>query len=380
MLSTSLEHYAGQVGDGATDITTELETALRATAAGGGCLHIPPGDWLVTRDLVLDGLTAPIAIRGAGAGVSRLVFAGCSGPQFNFVQSGYQQPAGLDLCDLGLVARGVAGTALSVNYGTPQVTNDHYRPSITMDRCRVESSDSGWWAAGLDLADAWNVSLSNLHLSGGAQGGNWNALTGAALKLRRMCVNTHLSNVRGAFWHTGLECHADGVDNPHAHNPEGIFASNCSFVAVQKGVSIRGNPAGTGRISTFTWQGGMIENRVGGVQNACFGFELSRVWTALLAGTQCITETLAAPAPNVAVFLDECHGVTVQGNDLNAYRYGLVTNGATRAVSVAGNTFTNTAEQVVFRAGTKESRSTGNVRVNVDYAERDEDGENHVAH
>lgn len=381
MLSITLSDYTGATGDGVTDITAELELALARIAAGGGQLYIPPGDWLVTRRPVFGGLRHSLALRGAGAGLSRLVFADCDGPAFHFEQSDIQQPAGLDLCDLTLAARGAAGTALAVSYGAPEVTNDHYRPSVTLDRCRIVSSDSGWWSAGLDLADAWNISLSNLHLSGGAQGGNWSALTGAALRLRRMCINTHLSNVRAAFWHTGLQCHVDPQLVGPTHHPEGIFAANCSFVAVQKGVSLRGVPAGTGRLSTLTWQGGLIETRVRGVPASCVAFDLTRVHTALIAGVQCITEHIPAPGepPSAALLLADCHGVTVGGCDLNAWNYGVVTDGAARAVSVQGNTFTSCAEQVVFRAGTKASRSAGNVRVNDDYAERDEDGANTLA-
>jgi succinylarginine dihydrolase len=44
---------------------------------------------------------------------------------------------------------------------------------------------------------------------------------------------------------SAIEVNFDGLVGP-THNPEGIFAANCSFVAVQKGVSLRGAPAGTG--------------------------------------------------------------------------------------------------------------------------------------
>lgn len=380
MLSASLDHYTGHPGDGIADCTSALETALATLTPKGGLLFIPPGDWLITRDLVVAHLRHPIALRGAGAGVSRLGFQECAGLDFRFDQHGIQQPAGLDLCDLTLAARGAAGTALAVSYGAPEVTNDHYRPSVTLDRCRIESSDAGWWANGLDLADCWNASLSNLFLSGGAQGGVWANLTGAAINLRRMAVNTHISNVRAAFWKTGLRCHVEEQLAPlPTHHTEGIFVSNSSFVAVQQGVSLRGVEAGTKRISTLTWHGGLIENRVGGVPAPCSAFDLSRVHTALISGVQCITETITAnPAPTVAVMLDACHGVTVQGCDLNAYHYGVLTNGPTRAVAVQGNTFTNTACQVYFRAGTKASRSAGNVVVNDDKFEHDEDGQNHI--
>lgn len=381
MISTSLETYAGPAGDHARDITTALTSALEVIAyGGGGQLYIPPGDWLVTRRLAFAAIRHSISLRGAGAGVSRLVFADCDGLSFEFEQSGIQQPAGLDLCDLTLAARGATGTALAVSYGAPEVTNDHYRPSVTLDRCRVESSDAGWWANGLDFADCWNASLSNLFLSGGAQGGKWANLTGAALNLRRMAVNTHLTNVRAAFWKTGLRCQVEEQLVGPAHHPEGIFVANSSFVAVHQGVSLCGVAAGTGRISTLTWHGGLIENRVGGVPSPCSAFDLSRVHTALLSGVQCITETITENlAPTVAIMADACSGVTVQGCDLNAYTYGVLTNGPTRAVAVQGNTFTNTPHQVYFRAGTKASRSAGNVVVNNDKFEHDEDGANTLA-
>ena len=61
----------GAVADGVTDNTEAFQAAIDATS--GGALEIPAGDWLIDGDLTIT--HGDIVLRGAGAGVTNLLFS-----------------------------------------------------------------------------------------------------------------------------------------------------------------------------------------------------------------------------------------------------------------------------------------------------------------
>ncbi len=344
----------------------DFTAALSAAQQGNGCVRIPAGEHYVKRGPILHPMRS-VALIGEGEGVTRLVFENDAGLSFNFTQDGAQQPHGLTMEGLTLAARGACQTALGVSYGSPGSTNDHYRPSVRLRDVRIESGSNGSWANGIDLADAWNVTLDNVYVSGSSADGVWNNMRGAGIALHRMCVNAHLTNVRTNFWATGIQVHADKC------NTEGLFFSNCSMVAVKRGLWVKGNPSvSPGRISTVNWTGGMIEARVGGVKGGSAGVHLEHVHTALITGCQFITETISANVENTyAAILQNCRGVVIAGCDMNAWTHGVMTTGDCKAIVSSANTFTNCDAQLVFSPGTCDSRSGGHVRVNNELNEQD---------
>lgn len=358
----------GANGDGGDDQPAIL-SAMRDAAAANGALYIPAGDYVCARPIILEGLRNRFSVFGDGPNISRILPNECDGIRLAFEQDGAQQPFGVVMRGLGLKARGDASRALSISYGQPQASNDHYRPAVCLSDMRIESSNEGAWDNGILLEGAWNPRVSNVYISGSSQGGVWNDLSGVGLELRGMCVNAHLSNVGCNFWQTGLKAHGSA-----AGNTEGIFASNCSMVGTQRGVWIAGAPVGANRISTLTWTGGLIEGRFGGVkeQHGKAAFHLQSVWTALITGCQMISDTIATQGLSYGVVPQDCHGVVVTGCDINAFNRGVLTTGDCRGINVHGNTFTNVANQVHFTGGTSRSRSYGNVRVNDDFAEFDD--------
>jgi hypothetical protein len=350
----------GAMGDGAQDDTLAIQTALAAATEANACLYIPAGQFKITQPLVLAGLQTQVTIRGDGSNISVLLAHGTDGLRLGFEQLGAMQPWGLNLMDVGFRAIGRAGTAITVSYGNPQVTNDHYRPSTVLRNIVVASDDLGSWSNGINITSAWNITISDVHVSGDSAGGNWNAMSGNGIQLNRMCVNAHLINVRCNFWATGFYYHANG-----GGNTEGLFFSNCSLIAVQRGVWITGNAAiPAPRVSTMTWTGGLIECRVGGVQGGSAAFHLVNVWTALITGVQMIAEILPSTHTTYAVFADNCAGLVLTGCDFNAWHHGLFTVGVCRAISSHGNTYTNCAIQNCFNQGTVTSRSYGHVLFN----------------
>lgn len=359
----------GCIGDGTVDCSEALRVALHACAATGDCLYVPPGDYLVDAAVTIMARQGRLVLCGDGANVARLIVNQTDGLAFNFEQNGVRQRPGMVMRDIGISARGRCGTALQVSYGSPPITQDHDRPSLTFRDVVLESGDDGTFENGLDIESAWNPTLSNVFISGRPRHGEWQNLSGSGVRLRGMCVNAHLENVRCNFFDVGLRIYADG-----GPNTEGTFCSNCSMVGVRTGVDLRGNANrlldGPGspavpRISTLTWQGGLIECRVAGGPGQRQAIRLERIWTALIQNTQLLAEALPAEAdgPTFAVLVLDSHGVVVGNVDMNAWNYGLHTAGECRAISHHHCTFTNVAKQTIFAPGTTRSRSFGHVCV-----------------
>lgn len=368
-----VKSFFGVVGDGVNDDAAGIQQALNTAVKQDRCLYFSPGIYRLSRPIVLPPCSSRLSIRGDGANVTTLIGDGVSAFDLTFEQSGMQQPHGVTIRDIGFRALGTAGTALRISYGKPSLTSDHFRPSVSVSDVVVESGDTGHWADGIDIEGAWNVTLNNVFVSGNSCYGVWDDMSGAGVTLRGMCVNAHLTNVRTNFWAVGLKVHANG-----GPNTEGVFCSNCSMVAVKRGVWIQGNPEFQ-RISTFTWNGGLVECRVGGVVGGSAAFHLQNVWTALITGCQMISETITENLENTyGVVAQDSSGVVVSSCDINAFILGVATTGHCRAVCVHGNTFTNVANQVVFNEGTERSRSFGNVLFNGEPNEVDVSGLNEM--
>lgn len=366
----------GAAGNGLTDDTIAISQALTRAIDNEGVLEIPPGKFLWANPSSWAIGNKQLSIKGYGPNVSRLLFGHAGGPSLNLAQNGIHQPYAVNIDGVGLypIVAG-AGTALRISHGNPSSSNEHFVSPVIIRNVVAGSDDDRWWSNGIDLTACWNPVLTDVTVSGNAARAVWNNMGGVGVRLNKMCVNARLTNVAMNFWAAGLLAHADEV-----HNTEGIFCSNCTMVAVKRGVWLKGNPnAGAGRISTFTWQGGLIENRVGGVVGGSAAFHLESIHTALINGVQCITESITANVENTYGFcLQDCGGVVINTCDINAYTHGVLTTGASHAISVANNTFTNVAEQVVFNPGTYDSRSYGNVRFNNVISEVDHDGSNKI--
>lgn len=366
----------GAVGDGYADDTKAIQDTVDAALQKNGGVMIPPGMYLITREIVVPKSQARITVFGCGANTSLIYAQNCGGFNFEFEQNGAQQPFGAVIRELGFHALGVCPTAIRVSYGYPPITNDHNQPSVTLSDIQIVSDPEGHWCNGIDIESAWNPTLENCFVSGDSCGGNWNAMHGAGVALHGSCVNAHLSNVRCNFWAEGLSIHSS-----HDRNTEGIYCSNCSMVAVKRGVHLCGaaSVAAAPRISTLIWTGGLIECRVGGVEGGCAAFDMKNVWTVLITGCQMITETISTNVENTyAVSLNNCRGVVVNGCDMNAWIFGVATSGVCIAISTHGNTFTNCATQTVFNPDTSRSRSYGHTLVNDEPDEMDFAGVNKI--
>jgi hypothetical protein len=220
--------------------------------------------------------------------------------------------------------------------------------------------------------------MTDCFISGGSFGGSWNNLSGRGIALHRSCVNSHFVNCQCNFWATGF--HYDTGLGPNDHNTEGLFFSNCSFVAVLKGVHITANPnylIGTvpvPRVSSFIWNGGIIELRSIGTPGGSAAFHLVRVNEIMINGTMMLNDTV--DLTSYAIFADACNTMSVVGCNVYSFTYGYLTTGTCRAVVTSSSTFVNCVTQVVYSPDTTESRSFGHVRFNTAASEVDQNGSN----
>jgi hypothetical protein len=368
-------------GDGTSDDTAALQSALNDAQAVNGCVYFPAGVYLVTQSLSFRPPHTPgrrnLALRGDGPNVS-VIKATQDGLDFGFAQSGGSQPWGVTIMDLGFRAAGVAGTAIRVTYGSPAFTNEHNGPSVVIRNVSICSDGANRWSNGIDLTSAWNARLTDCFISGGSFGGAWKNLTGHGIALHRSCVNSHFVNCHCNFWATAF--HYDTGTGPNDHNTEGLFFSNCSFVAVLKGVHITANPnyligdVPVPRVSGFIWQGGLIELRSTGTHGGSAAFHLVRVNEVMINGTMMLNDTV--DLTSYAVFADTCSTMSIVGCNVYSYTYGFLTTGTCRAVVTSSSTFVNCTTQVVFSPDTVESRSFGHVRFNTAASEVDQNGSN----
>ena len=370
-------------GDGSTNDYAAVQAAINDAEAASGCVYFPAGVYLIQTTLSFQGPGSPgqrsISFKGDGPNVSIIKAGnGAGGLELVFAQSGYLQSWGVIIMDLGFRTSGVAGTAIRVRYGFPSVTNDHFEPSVLIRNIEIRSDDANRWSNGVDITSAWNVRMSDCFISGGSFGGNWSSLTGKGIALHRSCVNSHFVNCQCNFWATGF--HYDTGGGVNDHNTEGLFFSNCSFVAVLKGVHITANPnymiGGTSvpRVSGVNWTGGIIELRSNGTLGGSAAFHLVRVNEVMISNVMMINDSIELTT--YAVFADTCNTMSIVGCNVYSFTYGFLTASRCKAVVTSSSTFVNCSTQVVYSSETTDSRSFGHVRFNNAANEWDQNGTN----
>lgn len=348
----------GALGDGSHDDTAAIQAAVSAASlVGNGAVYVPAGNYKITSAITLASLPlCNISLFGDGPNVSTITqtTASANGLDFAFENVGILQPYRVSVNSLGFKSTVSAGIAIKVSYGNPVATSSHFNSGPVINNVAIASSDSsGSWHDGIEVESAWNTKITNTSISGNAFGGVWTSLAGSGIKIKRYCVNTHISDVQINFFFTGIYYTAVGATATDG-NTEGLFCSNNSIVACRRGVWLQGNPSATNPwLTGFQWDGGLIELR-GGIA----GIQIEACSEVHITGSYIIDGATGASAKGV--YMGTCEDVNISNNQFYALDYGVVTVGTCKFIVVSANAFRGGNEQVRFDVGTTESRSVNN--------------------
>ena len=99
----------GAVGDGVTDCSDALRSALHDCADTNDCLYVPPGDYLVDAAVTCMARQGRLVLCGDGANVARLIVNQTDGLAFSFEQNGVRQRPGMVMRDMEYRRAAAAG-------------------------------------------------------------------------------------------------------------------------------------------------------------------------------------------------------------------------------------------------------------------------------
>ena len=155
----------GAVADDGRDDSAAFQSALDTlAAAGGGVLHIPPGDWHFSRRVSAALNGGAVLIRGSGQGVSRLIGDNPDGILSLRDETCLWQ---VTIRDLSLAAaRPAAGVAIEVT--SPQRGARNYR-TLTMRDVDIRGDGlptTNHFTIGVNATGQWRPLFENVIASG----------------------------------------------------------------------------------------------------------------------------------------------------------------------------------------------------------------------
>lgn len=230
----------GAVGDGTTNDTTAIQTAINAVkVAGFGTVYFPDGTFVITGSLTIpSNPQCDISLEGEGSNISIIKqTSNANAIYFDMNDgSGWANDYQVAIKSLAFKTSGQASTAIHVTYGTLQYSQ-HSNISVDINDVHIYSDGSNYWNNGIILESAWNFRISNTMVIGKTGSSPYN---GTGLEIRRMCVNGSINQSQFNFWKTGI--FVNTVDYTSAGmNTEGLFLDQIYMVPVNYGVYVKGN-------------------------------------------------------------------------------------------------------------------------------------------
>jgi hypothetical protein len=253
----------GAVGNGSTNDTTAIQTAISASqAARTGSVYFPDGTYVITGSLTLaSNPRCDIALIGNSSNTSIIKQNGnATAINFNMDDpgaAGYDQNYQVAILGLGFHAgTAVSGSAISVTYGTSSISL-HNDTSVSIEDVHIRSDSTNYWLNGITLESAWNARINRTFVMGKETG---SAYIGTGLELKRMCINTMVDQSQFNFWNIGM--YLNTVDYTSAgQNTEGFTVQHAIFVPVSTGIKVVGNKNFTA-IAGTDWAGRPVAGRV----------------------------------------------------------------------------------------------------------------------
>jgi hypothetical protein len=166
----------GAVGDGTADDTAEIQAAFDAAiAAGGGCVYLPKGRYIVSSLITVTcNAQQHIAVRGDGDYISTLDFKTASslGIYFNSTSTTDNQLPQFTVKAIGLItSKDNCGNALEFKYATANNIDrtcfvDNVFIGQNVDRISDSGTGYGYWSKAIVCTNCRNGTINNLHFFG----------------------------------------------------------------------------------------------------------------------------------------------------------------------------------------------------------------------
>lgn len=169
----------GAVGDDITDDSDAFQNAFNTLVAnGGGALYIPNGIYRIKRQIVVTcDAQQHITVYGEGRYQSTLDFSDNSslGILFDSISTSPNQLPVFEVSKIGFItSRDFAGIALDFKYATDlNIDASVYVSDVliaqNVDRISDSGSGFGYWSTGIQMTNARNSEIRNLHAYGEMQ-------------------------------------------------------------------------------------------------------------------------------------------------------------------------------------------------------------------
>ena len=243
----------GAVGDGVTDDTAAMQSALTAAVASSSPLYIPAGTYLLGAQLTSSSAN-PCSILGDGNGATELVWTDAAtsggGISITFTDKQYA-PVIRDLTLITQAAGATGDTALKLT--APAALNSSYLgPTIKSVFIRGDNTANDYWDIGIDLLNCWYINGSEIVIKGQNDVTTPFAMS-TGIKLDS-CNVVHLSN----FAIFQCEDAVLEANDGFKANTEGFYFSEFEIVGCTTGLNLNsgttanGSSIGPGHINAYT--------------------------------------------------------------------------------------------------------------------------------
>jgi len=329
----SVKSY-GAVGDGVTDDTAAVTAAFNAVRTAGGSLYFPAGKYALAANIpVTLGTDATLAVLGAGADITQLVWAAGGGLTINLPG----EANAVHIRDMTFVtgANGI-GTGLALNLTLGNVS---WPNSAQSDVSNVTFRGTDWyagqthyWGSCVAIDRLTQVSFFNVLMAGHTDAGTYTQ-SGFGLTL------TATSAVPGVVYNfDGCTFNNLGVGLNYGNWIQGVACVNCNFTGCNSGIFV---PALTGEAQLS-------------IANSQFNCTNAITLNIALFDVQIASSLFIVPLAGVAIQTTGEAQLAIVGNSFGggtvgqATGYGIiVTGGSQLGGTIVGNSFYNLPQPCV---------------------------------
>lgn len=218
----------GAVGDGKTDDSAAIQTAIdQLKSVGGGQLYLPAGNYLVNEQIVLDSVDFFLNVKGSGMDITRIYINNTDGfMSFNMSQRSSQ----MSFSDFSLYAQ-QKNIGSGIRFTMPEGGNRHNR-SLVMENIGIYSDGiNNSFKIGLDITGQWRSLLDNIvvHQEDGTEKGEIGINTNDT-------YTPFITNCSVENYKTGVTMIA--LNEPPTPSPEGFFIGSTTLTKCDTGIEI----------------------------------------------------------------------------------------------------------------------------------------------